>query len=131
MRIFILEDDTQERIPVFKAKLSEHELVFAETAQEAIKILEKQEFDLIFLDHDLGGQQMMSACEENTGSEVVRFMQTLHYGPGRQWPTTIIHSLNVGCAKSMEQSLLRMQMSVHRIPWGNLKERLEQPGFIS
>lgn len=131
MRIFILEDDTQERTPVFRAKLIGHELVFAETAGEAIKILETQEFDLIFLDHDLGGKTFVPACEANTGSEVVRFMGTLYYGPGHQWPTTIIHSLNTAEAMVMEQSLRNMEVDVHRIPWSDLKKRLGQPGFIT
>jgi CheY-like chemotaxis protein len=127
MRIFILEDDTERRTPVFRANLIGHELVFAETAAQAIKILGMREFDLIFLDHDLGGQQWVDPNDKNTGSEVTRWMVE----EMSKCPTVIIHSLNSPAAQAMKHRLLNNGFDAHYIPWIDLKHQLGKPGFIT
>jgi len=52
MNILILEDD-QECIYWFAKNCFSHKITLAETASEAISALKCQEFDMIFLDHDL------------------------------------------------------------------------------
>lgn len=134
MRIFILEDD-HERIAIFRRKLIGHELVVAETAQQAINILgthkdgrtRRSLFDLIFLDHDLGGQQFVSASDKNTGSEVVRWM-ILEMG---HCPPIIVHSLNTVEAPVMVWDLSAARFECHRIPFDSLLVRLDDPDFIT
>lgn len=134
MRIFILEDD-HERIKTFRSKLIGHELVVAETAQQAINILgthkdattRDSRFDLIFLDHDLGGEQMVTTSGRNTGSEVVRWM-TLEMG---KCPSVIIHSLNTPAAIEMQNKLCDIGIDCHRIPFTTLVSRLDDPTFIT
>jgi CheY-like chemotaxis protein len=128
-RIFILEDD-KKRISAFQQKLIGHSITIVETAQMAIMALDTEEFDMIFLDHDLGGDQMVDGSEKNTGSEVVRFMEKMHREDGWLWPTTIIHSLNTYEARKMEAALMVMGITVHVIPFTNLLPLMDNPNFI-
>jgi len=136
MRILILEDDVRERVPIFRLKLTQRPdvtLRFAETAQEAIIALSDGEanpewaFDLIFLDHDLGGEQYAHTESKNTGSEVVRWMRSnlTRYVP------IIVHSLNAEAARDMKLKLEELGMEVHYIPFNILKGKLDDPNFIS
>ena len=66
MNIFILEDDIV-RIAWFKKEFKQDTLTINTDAEPAKKILKKQKFDLIFLDHDLGGEVYVSSDNANTG----------------------------------------------------------------
>lgn len=125
MNILILEDDAN-RIGTFKRKLAHHDLTIVETAQDAIGQLATKCFDVIFLDHDLGGEQMVSTVGANTGSEVVRWMcanieVACH---------VIIHSLNTPAAIDMHAKLTIIGMACQRIPFTNLITLLDDPSFI-
>lgn len=129
MKILILEDDPN-RILTFRRSLIGQNLTIVETATEAIKELENPEsdFSIIFLDHDLGGKIFVSEADENTGSEVVRWMisnmETI--------PTVVIHSHNEPAALNM-QSALKSRYSntaIQRVPFIHLKKLMESPNFI-
>jgi CheY-like chemotaxis protein len=89
MKILILEDNP-ERHKIFKKFYVEHELCIVETSTEAIEILQTHIFDAIFLDHDLGGQQMVESGP-NTGYEVAKWLEE---NPEHSCSNIIIHSLN-------------------------------------
>lgn len=105
MKVFVLEDDTH-RIEEFKKRFAERnwESVFTDTAKEAIEHLNTTKFDLIFLDHDLGGQVYVPESNENTGSAVVRAMIENSEKTNMDTPI-IIHSLNTPAADSMAKNL--------------------------
>ena len=130
MRILILED-SQERIDVFTDALcfDSHEIIIVETAEDAITYLEKDEFDLLMLDHDLGGECYVDTAEKNTGSEVVRWLTNSGY---RSSPVIIVHSMNEPAARSMEHALAYDGFEVHRIPFVQMiaMDYLNDPFFI-
>ena len=105
MKVFVLEDDSH-RIEEFKKRFTERnwESVFTDTAKEAIEHLITTKFDLIFLDHDLGGQVYVSEDNENTGSAVVRAITKDSEKTNMDTPI-IIHSLNTPAASSMAKNL--------------------------
>jgi len=80
MKILILEDD-QERIKCFRDRFSEIKkddlslITYIENAQICIDMLSRNKFDFLFLDHDLDGRVYVSTDEENTGSEVARWIE--------------------------------------------------------
>jgi hypothetical protein len=97
MNILILEDDF-DRMDSFRDNLKDHKVVIVHTAQECIDMLKDHEWDMLFLDHDLGGEQMVDSEEENTGATVAKFLsRNLKYKP----PTVIIHSMNPPGAQYM------------------------------
>ncbi len=132
MRILILEDDI-DRMEVFYSKLAnDHTVVWVDTASQAIGYLGRGDFDVVFLDHDLGGEVFVNQADANTGSEVVRWMVSTDTLLSR--PTVVIHSLNFPAARSMEDSLNRSDRfdNVYRIPFNQLASRyLDDPGFLS
>lgn len=89
MKILIL-DDNYTRLRVFQQKLIGHVVVCTTTVKEATTALKEDDFDVIFLDHDLNGEQNIPSGP-GTGYEVA---QWLHDYPEKQAPTVILHSLN-------------------------------------
>lgn len=132
LKILVLEDDLR-RVQIFRQKLVGFDLTFVETAMDAIGAIQDEEFDVIFLDHDLGGQVYVSTADKNTGSEVVRWMLASQGALFHYDPYIIIHSLNTPAAESMETALKRAKFSfVYRIPFTTLREKyLDDPSFLS
>lgn len=87
MRILLLEDD-YNRVEHFRKRIDELnesnnvevELVHVETAENCIKEFEKvkdtptEKFNIVLLDHDLGGDIYVDTDNKNTGSEVARWI---------------------------------------------------------
>ena len=66
MNIFILEDDLL-RMKLFEQALMDHNVDHADNVQDGKKLLTENEYDLILLDHDLGGEQ--------TGYQLAKFIR--------------------------------------------------------
>lgn len=95
MRIFILEDNS-ERIKKFKRELIGHEVIITEDVESA-KTYINNKFDLLFLDHDLGGQEMVKSGD-GTGYEIAKELaETINKDTN-----CIIHSCNHAGARAMQ-----------------------------
>jgi len=130
LKILILEDDIN-RIRTFAAKLSpdRFDVVFVTTARGATDHLEALDFDVVFLDHDLGGDVYVDPSNENTGSGVVRWILQNMESVGQ--PTFVIHSLNTPAAEAMERDLGSPFEHVYRIPFTQLVSNyLDDPTFL-
>jgi hypothetical protein len=104
MKILLLEDDLH-RIEQFKKRVDElnernthkeepFELIHFEDAEPCIAELNKGSlFHLILLDHDLGGKVYVDAAENNTGSEVARWLNA-HYDFKTLRTVVLTHTLN-------------------------------------
>lgn len=127
-KILILEDD-ENRVEIFREMLGQrHDLTVVDTAQDAIDEIDSDIFDVIFLDHDLGGQTYVAASDMNTGSEVVRNMTRRAVVLSA---SVVIHSMNTPAAASMQSQLVNAGYHpVHRIPFSKLVSFLDDPGFI-
>lgn len=102
MRVLILEDDTQYRIPAFRQRLEGHDITVTTTANEAIEQLASHDFDLIFLDHDLGGEAFTDSSRPNTGAAAARWIaQHRERVKGK----VVIHSFNYPGAKVMREAI--------------------------
>lgn len=106
MNILFLDDDNERWISFqkyFEGK--EVNLVRAEDAPQCISLLESKvcKWDVIFLDHDLGGKAFTNEKETNTGSEVARWMAENY----KEYKTPIvIHSWNPQGAEYMRGLLI-------------------------
>ncbi len=105
MKILILDDDKfrhQQFIHNFSCN-SENDIIGVYTVDEAIKLLESNIYDIIFLDHDLGGAVYVdSDGEEPTGYTVAKWMVE---HPERIPKHVYIHSLNPVGAQRIKQIL--------------------------
>lgn len=94
-RILVLDDDLT-RLMAFNQRLIGSVVDCVTTSKEAIDKLKENEYQIVYLDHDLGG---MTHCTsgENTGYEVAKFISTMETRPRN----IVIHSFNTVGAKNM------------------------------
>lgn len=115
-RIFILEDDPL-RIVQFRKACIGHDLTLAVDCDEA-KRLWQPPYDLVCLDHDLGGETFVDSRYENTGFQFCRFLtEPQPFKDLRQTPF-IVHSYNPEGAYQMYRNLKDAGYIVYRIPFG-------------
>jgi len=89
LRILILED-SQSRIESFKKTYKHHNLSFAETHEQAIKMIEERfdSFDIIFL----GGDRNCKTSGKDWG--VYHVAKYLTENPGKQPVIVVLHTGN-------------------------------------
>lgn len=121
MKIFILEDD-EERVDLFLEVLKGQEVTVARTVEEGKKKF-SPDFQVLLLDHDLGGRQMVRVGEgEETGLD---FAEWLGEAPDPS-PEVVIHSWNPDGGSRMLFLLYDMGWNVIQMPFGtNLLRTLE------
>ena len=93
MRILFL-DDMNSRREAFKRNAIGHTVDFAITAQQAIDLLKKNEYDVIYLDHDLEEdhyQANRNTDSDEDGRFVARALREMVQHHGK---IVIVHSLN-------------------------------------
>ena len=120
MNILILEDNP-ERIKIFQKNLMDETIVVEHTEYACVAncLLEDKKWDVLFLDHDLGGEAYVSTDNENTGSGVARYLAN---HPDRKPPLIIIHSMNANGAVNIK-SLLRDAVV---LPFANVRITSDQ-----
>lgn len=121
MKILILEDD-DKRIQKFKQNFIGCEMFITHLPKTANRLLEEEEFDLIFLDHDLADEHYIwdTNCNETTG-----LCTAEHLGNNphlSQKATVIVHSLNPNGSERMMQAL--KERIKHKIPFTTVFHRL-------
>lgn len=129
--ILVLEDD-EERIKVFRKLAPPHEVTIITAAEMTISFLRQnaETLDVVFLDHDLGGEQFVSTDNKNTGSEVARFMASAECGL-KPAIVIILHTLNPAGERSM-RSLLRHKFdNLYSMPFTKLRDRILNNNLFS
>lgn len=117
MNIFILEDN-KERIKKFKNKLNRKGvyLCIVETVEDAKRELPKENWDYVFLDHDLGGE-IWCPSDEKSGYEVAKFIAENKISC---WEI-FIHSMNFHGAENMLHFLANHGYDVKHTPFSSIK----------
>jgi CheY-like chemotaxis protein len=97
VKILILDDD-HSRHRQFSKKYATEDLKHVYTSYDCIQLLKVYEYDYVFLDHDLGGKQMVKSGD-GTGYEVAEWLSN---NPDRQPKISVVlHSLNPIGRKNM------------------------------
>lgn len=112
MRIFILEDNKQ-RIAKFKRELIGHEIDYAETIQQGTSLVVTNQYDLLFLDHDLGEKEMVNSFNDNTGYRLAEFIAS--FTPNKETPC-IVHS----CNPAGSDNIIRVLPHAVKLPFPSL-----------
>jgi CheY-like chemotaxis protein len=97
LRVLIIED-TLERQEALQRLVKDHAWVLVHTASRAIRLLGSYEFDLIFLDFDLAG--------EERGDRVAAAIS----GSGNAKAKVIVHSMNDPGAKKIAGVLANVEL---------------------
>lgn len=117
MKILFL-DDSFFRKQQLDIKLRPFDNIYydwVQTSKQAIEFLQKNKYDLIMLDHDLGGKSMEESGP-GTGYEVAQWIKNNMKNP----PKIFIHSHNPVGAKNMQQVLPK----AHLIPFSIFLEKI-------
>jgi CheY-like chemotaxis protein len=123
MTILFLDDDLT-RQKRFRSICPYADIVT--TAVECIEAMKKNAYDIVCLDHDLGGKIMVSEESENTGSEVSKWIVVNNPKIGK----IIIHSFNFDAAKNM-QARLKDLYKVQVVPYSILIKDFEMGNFTN
>jgi CheY-like chemotaxis protein len=115
-RVFVLEDNPV-RIEIIKENWFQFaEFDIATSFKEAVELF-SDNYDLLMLDHDLGGKIFVSSKDEDTGANFLRWFVANKFKDC----DIIIHSHNPVGSKNMEEILTRNgYYKAIRIPFGNL-----------
>jgi DNA-binding response OmpR family regulator len=97
MKVLILEDDP-ERLEWFSENLKVEDVDVTDMAEDAMNFLKNNVYDIIFLDHDLGGAVYVDSSVFNTGFTVAKM---IHETDNKNVPV-VIHSWNSQGAKMMK-----------------------------
>jgi CheY-like chemotaxis protein len=118
MNILFLDDDEQ-RIAAFQKRITDAKI--ARTAKEMIDLLTANEIvDLLFLDHDLGGEIYVKSDREDCGMEVVRWIVANKPKLG----SVFVHSHNEPAAIEMVAKLMDAGYSANWMPFSSLIGRI-------
>jgi len=109
MRVFVLEDD-EKRVEWINKNFDKRvKMDLVDTADDAINLLRNNKYDIIFLDHDLGGEQMVDSNYHNTGATVAKM---IHETENKN-STVIVHSYNPIGANNMMSSMRDHKIKCH------------------
>ena len=103
-------EDTEDRISWFRQRLPK--AVFAKNAELAFQALNRQQFKVIFLDHDLHWMHADNSIFKGTGKEVARFVAKQEFQG-----IVIIHSRHVEGANAMKKYLPNARLA----PFGSFE----------
>ena len=110
--ILVLEDNL-ERIKAFRELFIGKTVTYTDQAHVAIEMVQKTKWDIIFLDHDLGGEIFVDSEKQNTGYQVAK---VLPESMNAETPC-IVHSMNwMGANRMCEVS----PGNTHKVPFHKL-----------
>lgn len=113
LRILFLDDD-EHRASVF---IEEHPTaVWVRSVEECIGLLD-QDWNVIHLDHDLGGEQYVDSDRPDCGMEVVRHIISRPYDNLRR-TIFIVHTHNPEAGERMRDALLAAGYDATYQPYG-------------
>ena len=110
-------DDRSKRIHSAIGKFKNCDLTIVTNVIECLQFLSNEEWDVVFLDHDLGGQEFMDPSSPFSGMEVLRYISRTSWPIEKKKPNFVIHSSNTFAAMAMEEYLKEMKFSVVRRRW--------------
>lgn len=129
MKIFILED-SERRIKWFNKEIKkvypDAEVDTFKSVKSAIRYLEKENPDILFLDHDLDGRAFVNSNEPNTGFQLAKYIAESK----KKYDKIIIHSMNIFGSNKIHKVLKEAKSSetIYKIPFPSLvvKKILEE-----
>jgi CheY-like chemotaxis protein len=115
-QVLFLDDDYRRIYEIrSRADVLEADLTIVETAHECIEQLASQTFDLVLLDHDLGGETYVDSNRVDCGMEVVRWL----VDNGGEHGAFIVHTMNSVAAAAMYMELDQLGYPVRQAAFGS------------
>lgn len=124
-KVFVLED-SMVRIEIFRNYLKNHQVTYCDNVETAKSVLEKEDFDIIFFDHDLDDRVFVKSSEPNTGYQLAKWLKKNN----KRFQQIIIHSMNPVGSYNIYEEVRALSPFVRIIPFMILtKEFFNENGF--
>lgn len=106
-------DDRTKRIHAALRQYSEvYEVTICTNVLECLRLLAREDYDWISLDHDLGGEDFVDPDSKTCGMEIVRYLEKTDWPMNKKKPMVILHSSNVFAAEMMRVRLSMLEFPV-------------------
>ena len=105
-------DDRSKRIHAAIEKYADADLTIVTNVIECLRFLSNEDWDLVLLDHDLGGKEFVDPDDTTCGMQVIRYLEKTAWPPEKRKPIFLIHSSNVFAACAMQN---RLQENGYRV----------------
>ena len=102
---------------IFAKLFAGHAVDHFEHVDDALKAAHGGHYDLLMLDHDLDGLEMVDPIEYNCGTTFVTLLEAPHLVKTAQ---IIVHSHNSVAAENMMAILKRKGYTVVKLPFGSI-----------
>lgn len=125
LRVFVLDDDLS-RHDWFAKRFKGETLDVAVDPARAIELLSQNQYDAVFLDHDLLPEHYYADefDDERTGYAVAAWLAS---NPERQTASTVVvHTRNADGAMRMVELLRRSGLHVDYVPFPLLSQKIRQ-----
>ena len=114
MNILFLDDD-KRRADKFFEKICPNSAIWTQTVETTILMLSKFDpWDFVYLDHDLGGEQLVNSNRKDCGMEVVRWI--VQHKPNID--QIVVHSWNSPAGNEMVAKLRDAGYNAEYKPFG-------------
>jgi hypothetical protein len=107
-RKMLFVDDRTKRIHYALNNFPEYDVTIATCVPEALRLMVREDWDMISLDHDLNGHDFQDPDTPTCGMEIVRYIEKTGWPPQRKQPVFLIHSSNLFAAHLMVTRLSRL-----------------------
>jgi len=125
--ILFLDDDPQRAVMMYNRMTVEQKekTIWCKTAEEAIVTLwdYRHRLDMVFLDHDLGGEQYVNTKREDCGMEVIRYLEKMNHKHPEEFENLnstefVVHTWNAHAGPIMVDRLKKIGLRVTYKPFG-------------
>ncbi len=99
--MLFVDDRTKRLEYALKEYGKSYDVTIATCVPEALRLLCRQDWDVVSLDHDLNGHDFQDPDTPTCGMEIVRFIQKTGWTEFRKKPIFWIHSSNLFAAHLM------------------------------
>ena len=123
-------DDSTKRIESAREQYSNlYDVTYVHTTKECLRYLCRETYDILSLDHDLGGIDFQDPNDVTSGMEVVRYLEECDAGETIDETEVWVHSSNLFAANAMIKRLndLGMKAYYKRFQYGDKKESANRP----
>jgi hypothetical protein len=120
--VVLFLDDSPERAALMYQRMTPEvrdRTIWTQTAEEAISVLKDYylRLELVYLDHDLGGETYVHSGREDCGMEVIRFLEKQSVENYKNC-SFIVHSWNISAGNKMTERLKDKGYRVQYKPFG-------------
>lgn len=107
-RLLFLDDRSRRLHEAIRRYSAEYDLTLVATVKEALRFIAREEWDIISLDFDLGGDDYVDPDSPLCGLEIVRYIEKTGWPFFKQAPMFWVHSTNPLAAERMFRKLIRL-----------------------